>query len=151
MHMLMTLAVLVTAPSHYSDPILNRQLDRWQTLNGQCRGGASYKCKKKGEQNNKTCEDREFNSINVNGGDKLCQMAARKCTDLVKRKGAMKPRLISCFHADSCFGGGVSFVWCLWGLALAVSRSPLCLLASGEAVAFAVHLQDMDMMSEPVE
>src|ERR1700730_12293378 len=30
----------------------------------------------------------------VNGGDKLCQMAARKCTDLVKRKGAMKPRFI---------------------------------------------------------
>jgi hypothetical protein len=32
-------------------------------LSGQCRGGASYNCKKKGEQNNKTCEDREFNSI----------------------------------------------------------------------------------------
>jgi hypothetical protein len=63
MHMLMTLAVLVTAPSHYSDPILNRQLDRWQTLNGQCRGGESYDCKEKGEQNHKTCEDREFNSI----------------------------------------------------------------------------------------
>ena len=30
----------------------------------------------------------------VNGGDKLCQTAARKCTDLVKRKGAMKPRFI---------------------------------------------------------
>jgi hypothetical protein len=28
----------------------------------------------------------------VNGGDKLCQIAGRKCTDLVKRKGAMKPR-----------------------------------------------------------
>jgi hypothetical protein len=39
----------------------------------------------------------------------------------------------------------------LRGLALALSRSPLCLLASGEAVAFAIHLQDMDMMSEPVE
>jgi uncharacterized NAD(P)/FAD-binding protein YdhS len=52
---------------------------------------------------------RRFQAI-VNGGDKLCQIAARKCTDLVKRKGAMKPRLISCFHADSCFGGGVSFV-----------------------------------------
>ena len=63
MHTLMTLAVLVTAPIHYSDPILNRQLDRWQTLNEQCRGGASYNCKKKGEQNHKTCEDREFNSI----------------------------------------------------------------------------------------
>jgi hypothetical protein len=24
----------------------------------------------------------------------LCQMAARNCTDLVKRKGAMKPRFI---------------------------------------------------------
>ena len=43
--------------------ILNRQLDRRQTLNEQCRGGASYNCKKKGEQNHKTCEDREFNSI----------------------------------------------------------------------------------------
>jgi hypothetical protein len=87
----------------------------------------------------------------VNGGDKLCQIAARKCTDLVKRKGAMKPRLISCFHADSCFGGEVSFVLCFGVLALPLGRSPLRLLAGGEAVAFAIHLQDMDMMSEPVE
>src|SRR5271157_1520274 len=97
-------------------------------------------------------EDREglmTGLLSVNGGDKLCQIAARKCTDLVKRKGAMKPRLISCFHADSCFGGEVSFVWCL--LALPLGRSPLRLLAGGEAVAFAIHLQDMDMMSEPVE
>ena len=39
----------------------------------------------------------------VNGGDKLCQIAARKCTDLVKRKGAMKPRnfVLPCrFHKD---------------------------------------------------
>ena len=87
----------------------------------------------------------------VNGGDKLCQIAARKCTDLVKRKGAMKPRLISCFHADLCFGGEVSFVLCFGVLALPLGRSPLRLLAGGEAVAFAIHLQDMDMMSEPVE
>jgi hypothetical protein len=45
MHMLLTLAVLVTAPIHYSDPILNLQLDRWQTLNEQCRGDLSYNCK----------------------------------------------------------------------------------------------------------
>ena len=89
--------------------------------------------------------------LSVNGGDKLCQMAARKCTDLVKRKGAMKPRLISRFHADLCFGGEVSFVLCFGVLALPLGRSPLCLLAGGEAVAFAIHLQDMDMMSEPVE
>ena len=63
----------------------------------------------------------------------------------------MKPRLISCFHADSCFGGEVSFVLCFGVLALPLGRSPLCLLAGGEAVAFAIHLQDMDMMSEPVE
>jgi hypothetical protein len=37
MQMLMTLAVLVTAPIHYSDPILNRQLDRWQIPNEECR------------------------------------------------------------------------------------------------------------------
>ena len=47
MHMLMTLAVLVTTPVHYSNPILNRQLDRWQTLNEQCRGGVSDNCRKK--------------------------------------------------------------------------------------------------------
>ena len=63
----------------------------------------------------------------------------------------MKPRLISCFHADLCFGGEVSFVLCFGVLALPLGRSPLCLLAGGEAVAFAIHLQDMDMMSEPVE
>jgi hypothetical protein len=63
----------------------------------------------------------------------------------------MKPRLISCFHADSCFGGEVSFVLCFGVLALPLGRSPLRLLAGGEAVAFAIHLQDMDMMSEPVE
>ena len=62
-------------------------------------------------------------------------MAARKCTDLVKRKGAMKPRFIFVLPCRFMFGGGVSFVWCLRGLALALSRSPLCLLASGEAVA----------------
>ena len=36
-------------------------------------------------------------------------------------------------------------------LALPLSRSPLCLLAGGEPIAFAVHLQDVDMMGEPVE
>jgi hypothetical protein len=63
MQMLMALAVLVAAPIHYSNPILNGQLDRWQVLNEQCRGGVSYTCKKKGEQNHETCEDREFRSI----------------------------------------------------------------------------------------
>ena len=58
----------------------------------------------------------------------------------------MKPRLISCFHADSCFGGEVSFVLCFGVLALPLGRSPLRLLAGGEAVTFAIHLQDMDMM-----
>ncbi len=52
MHMLMTLAVLVTAPIHYSDPILNRQLDRWQTLNEQCRGNEGHE----------TCEVTEIES-----------------------------------------------------------------------------------------
>ncbi len=32
-----------------------------------------------------------------------------------------------------------------------MSRSPLRLLAGGEAVAFAIHLQDVDVMSETVE
>src|ERR1700730_10681728 len=30
-------------------------------------------------------------AISVNGGDKLCQMAARKCTSRVKRKGLWSP------------------------------------------------------------
>jgi hypothetical protein len=60
MQMLMALAVLITAPIHYSDPILDRQLDRWQFLNEQCR--VNYTCKRKGEQNHETCEDREFTS-----------------------------------------------------------------------------------------
>ncbi|MGH6847329.1 MAG: ATP-binding protein [Methylocella sp.] len=30
-----------------------------------------------------------------------------------------------------------------------MSRSPLCLLAGDEPVAFAVHRQDLDMMGEP--
>ena len=60
MQMLMALAVLITAPIHYSDPILDRQLDRWQFLSEQCR--VNYTCKRKGEQNHETCEDREFTS-----------------------------------------------------------------------------------------
>src|ERR1700731_3323801 len=36
-------------------------------------------------------------------------------------------------------------------LALPLSRSRLCLLAGGEPIALAVHLQDVDMMGEPVE
>jgi hypothetical protein len=60
MRMLLTLAVL-TAPIHYSDPVLNRQLDRWQTLNEQCRGGVvSYNCMEQNEQNRETCEEREI-------------------------------------------------------------------------------------------
>ena len=63
----------------------------------------------------------------------------------------MKPGLFSCFRADLYFGGGVSFALRFRVLALPLSRSPLCLLAGGEPVAFAVHLQDVDMMGEPVE
>jgi hypothetical protein len=65
MQMLMALAVLVTAPIHYSDPILNRQLDRWQILNEACRGSVSYNCKKKSEQNHETCEERGFNATKI--------------------------------------------------------------------------------------
>ena len=36
-------------------------------------------------------------------------------------------------------------------LASLLSRSPLRLLAGSEPVAFAIHLQDVDMMGEPVE
>jgi hypothetical protein len=36
-------------------------------------------------------------------------------------------------------------------LALPLSRSPPCLLAGGEPVAFTIHLQDADMMGEPAE
>jgi hypothetical protein len=41
MGMPLTLAVLLTAPIQYSDPVLNLQLDRWQTLNEQM----SRRCK----------------------------------------------------------------------------------------------------------
>jgi len=37
--------------------------------------------------------DREY----VNGGDKWCQMAARKCTSRVKKKRALKPGVIFVF------------------------------------------------------
>jgi hypothetical protein len=63
----------------------------------------------------------------------------------------VKPGLFSCFRADLYFGGGVSFALRFRVLALPLSRSPLCLLAGGEPIAFAVHLQDVDMMGEPVE
>jgi hypothetical protein len=32
-----------------------------------------------------------------------------------------------------------------------LSRSPLCFLAGSEPITFAVHLQDVDVMGEPVE
>jgi hypothetical protein len=53
--------------------------------------------------------------------------------------------------ADLYFGGEVSFALRFRVLPLPLSRSPLCLLAGGEPIAFAVHLQDVDMMGEPVE
>ena len=58
MHVHMALAVLVTAPG-YPDPILSRQLERWQTLNEQCHDGVSYSCEGKSEQNRKNCEKRK--------------------------------------------------------------------------------------------
>ena len=45
----------------------------------------------------------------------------------------------------------ISFIWCFRFLASLMSRLPLRLLAGGEAVAFAIHLQDVDVMSETVE
>jgi len=74
----------------------------------------------------------------VNGEDKLCQMAG-------------EIGLFSYFCADLFRGGEVSFVWRFLVLALRLSGSPLRLLAGGEPVAFAVHLQDVDMMGERVE
>ena len=44
-------------------------------------------------------------------------------------------------------GGGVSFALRFRVLAMPLGRSLLCL----EPIAFAVHLQDVDMMGEPVE
>jgi hypothetical protein len=59
------------------------------------------------------------------------------------------------YHPKVCVdlndGDGLSFVLYFGFLALPLSRSPLCLVASGEPIAFAVHLQDVDMMGEPVE
>src|SRR3984893_9063810 len=54
-------------------------------------------------------------------------------------------------RADLYFGGGVSLALRFRVLALPLSRSRLCFLAVGEPIAFAVHLQDVDMMGEPVE
>ena len=51
--------------------------------------------------------------------------------------------------APESTGDGLSFV--LYFFALPLRRSRLCLLAGGEPVALAVHLQDVDMMGEPVE
>jgi hypothetical protein len=56
MHMFLTLAVLLTAAPTHSDPELTRQLDRWHTLNEQCRGPESYNCKKKTKENRQPCE-----------------------------------------------------------------------------------------------
>lgn len=54
--MFLTLAVLLTGAPINSDPEINRQLDRWQTLNEQCRGAVGYNCKKKSKQNRQPCE-----------------------------------------------------------------------------------------------
>src|ERR1700739_3434495 len=76
-------------------------------------------------------------------------MAARKCTSEVKRKGVGSPVFSLC-RLQSAVGVS-SFVWGFWVLALPLSRSPLCLLADRKPVALTIHLQDMDMMGEPVE
>jgi hypothetical protein len=47
--------------------------------------------------------------------------------------------------------GKISFIWCFRFLASLMSRLPLRLLARGEAVAFAIQFQDVDVMSETVE
>jgi hypothetical protein len=54
-----------------------------------------------------------------------------------------------CFGTELNFGGGISFLW-FRILASFMSRSPLRLFAGGEAVAFAVHFQNIYVMSEPV-
>ena len=64
MHVHMALAVLVTVPG-YPDPILSRQLERWQTLNEQCHDGVSYSCEEKSEQNRKNCEKRKMESTKI--------------------------------------------------------------------------------------
>jgi hypothetical protein len=56
MRMFLTLAVLLTAAPSHSDPKLNRQLDRWRTLNEQCSAPESYNCKKKSKENRQPCE-----------------------------------------------------------------------------------------------
>jgi hypothetical protein len=56
MRMFLTLAVLLTAAPPHSDPELNRQLDRWRTLNEQCGSSESYNCKKKIKENCQLCE-----------------------------------------------------------------------------------------------
>jgi hypothetical protein len=47
-------------------------------------------------------------------------------------------------------GGKISFNWWLWNLASLMSGTPLCLLG-GEAEAFAIHLQNVDVMGQAVE
>jgi hypothetical protein len=69
----------------------------------------------------------------------------------LRQKGFEAPVVFSCFFADLYFGCGISFVWRFRALALPLSRSALCLLAGSEPIAFAVHLQDVDVMGEPVE
>jgi hypothetical protein len=69
----------------------------------------------------------------------------------LREKGCEARCSFSCFLVIYIFGCGISFVWGFRVLALPVSRSSLRLLAGREPVAFAVHLQDLDVMSEPVE
>jgi transposase InsO family protein len=87
--------------------------------------------------------------------ERLIGPIRRECLDHVVVFGERHLRhvLISymAYYNGACFGGEVSFILCFGVLALPLGRSPLRLLAGGEAVAFAIHLQDMDMMSEPVE
>jgi hypothetical protein len=78
-----------------------------------------------------------------NGGVKVYQPG-------LENKAVKPQRSFSCFGNDLYFDGGISFIWRFRILAFLLSRSPLRLLAGGEAIAFAVHLQDIDMMGKPV-
>jgi hypothetical protein len=69
----------------------------------------------------------------------------------LREKGFEALMLFLFFCTDLHFGGRISFVWCFWILAMPLGWSPLRLLACGEAVAFPIHLQNVDMMGKAVE
>ena len=68
----------------------------------------------------------------------------------VSRAQRSEARLTAC-GVNLIFGVGTSFGWCFWADVCGLGWPALCLLAGREAEAFAVHLQDMDMMGEAVE